>query len=368
MSRAFALCVPVVLASASLAQTGVFLLAPIGNESIRYAGPLTGDGAVVGGASRARLFDDGQAAMWSSATRDGVGLGRPGVDGLTRVTDLSDDARTALVLVTEGVDRSYFLWRDGAGYSAIAPDASWYDWAAYGLSRDGRTVAGTAFVQGEGSKAVVWRDGGAAQDLQRDPAWRSSAATVIGPDGSILGNVAHGDDETWGVRWSNGEPTELFAFPTDHHGLITAVSSDGSVYGGAAPFDDPIASKPFTWSPQGGYVELPLDDGFESGWVFDATLDGRLAVGRAAVGSGEHASVWVDGEHLLFGEYLAAQGIDSAGWEFSTLGAVSDDGRVFAGYATDPLGNSAGFVAIVPAPPALPAVLAGVLTLGRRKR
>jgi hypothetical protein len=172
------------------------------------------------------------------------------------------------------------------------------------------------------------------------------------------------------VRWSGDTADELFTLPQG--GLISSVSGDERfLYGNSMLNGDPFTEAPFRWSEDAGVEQLPVADGFAAGAVLGISFDGRIAIGYSLDDDFPHetvASVWIDGEHTSFGEFLAAQGMDSVGWEFGILTAISDDGNVVVGYGTDPSGRFGTFVAIVPAPPAMLGLLVGALAGGHRRR
>lgn len=265
---------------------------------------------------------------------------------------------------------------------------------AYGASANGATIVGSRYedLYGDGimrSRAVQWRAFGDAEDLPLPGGYDISQAKTSSRDGKVVaGYVGRGEAgadallATSAAIWKGGLVTLVDSDPDDGiDSVMNAVSGDGSVGILRAAITRPGVQV------AGGYdIELattfPLHnadsdgDGVEDhdSDALAVNFDGSLIGGWVALGGDPVATIWERGLDGSYAEYTAAEYLSSRGvigmdgWQLGGVSGISDDGTMIAGWGINPIGQSDGWVAMVPAPGPLALLGIGGVLAARRRR
>jgi probable HAF family extracellular repeat protein len=237
---------------------------------------------------------------------------------------------------------------------------------AWGLSGDGSTVVG--YSNGaSGYEAFIWTSGGGMVGLGDLAGYERSYALAASLDGSTV--VGYGADSTIDEAfiWTgSGGMVGLGDLPGgSSNSSATDVSDDGSTVVGYS--NGASGDEAFIWTGGGGMVGL----GDLAGGTFESnargvSADGSIVVGYSDGGSGNEAFIWdaTNGMREL-DVVLTDLGLDLTGWTLHGADDISDDGRVIAGYGTNPSGHREAWIAIIDEPQAVPTLSQwGLIALG----
>jgi probable HAF family extracellular repeat protein len=303
-----------------------------------------------------------------------------------------------------------------------APQQLWfanYDNVAFNASFDGTIVVGTYASQNGAAQVPVKFQNGVVTELTTP----SMGAYALGCSAS--GDVIVGGGAANAFRWTPSGPVSFSGLPGHNHSFAYGVSADGQTAVGESD-SNLNAMHPIVW-PSGrtsNPVALPYPTGFNTtARALDVSADGNTIVGSASDQEIQHACVWVNGAVTDLGglpvttgvpmsqatgvsadgsvivgntghsddtqwnianphafiwtptrgmidlkTYLGYYGLDSTGWTFDQITAVSDDGMTFVGSGHYPDGNSGGWIATVPGPSAAAIFFIAAAALGPRRR
>lgn len=261
---------------------------------------------------------------------------------------------------------------------------------ASGVSGAGSEVVGCRLSDGV-AEAVVWTVGHGARSLPGLPGCRDFEATAVSADGDVVAGscLSDGREEAFCWNESDGSMRLLGRLPNGHASVVLAVSADGTVVVGRS--NTPTTHEAFRWTEAEGMVGLGVLPGDTSSEARDVSSDGSVVVGcgtheaflwserdgmvslraegddvylltangvsadaAVVVGTGQtkvghRACVWdaVHGTRTVREVLQAQSGADDllGGWKLSAANAISDDGRVVAGWGTNPEGNIEAWVA-----------------------
>jgi uncharacterized membrane protein len=322
----------------------------------------------------------------------------PGGDVLSSAQDVTADGTLVVGYGTSARGREALKWTAAEGPISLASAPS----TVYRVNRTGQVLVGKAIDTANRAHAAVWRDGSGPQLLPYDneEAFVRSTSTAVSGDGLVIAGSLKpwGYAETRGVLWRG---TQLFELA----GLPSGLTEDGAVWVGSGsyfkassnhyalrngaklPFatacltDILCDAQAFDVSNDGRYVvgyshvpaetsPNPDEDGRIRAVRWDTTRatvdtlssqgdavalaisdDGRVAVGYAtdpSVSETTRAMRWADGSEHAVAALLDAAGIDRQGWELTQANAVSGDGRVIVGDGVDPEGRASGWIAVLP--------------------
>ena len=275
-------------------------------------------------------------------------------------------------------------WTASTGMTSIGlipRDPEWdsyYSWSsAAGVSGDGVTIVGWAETYELGSRAIRWTAGTGIQSIanyrNRATGISTDGATVIGyehsangrlafltglnggriflgdlpggtletypydvsGDGSVIVGYGYGASGSEAFRWTAADGmVGLGVLPGDSYSSASAVSSDGTTIVG---YSHGVSGREaFVWNSANGMVGLgDLPGGSFQSAASGVSGDGSTVVGRSssvAAPSGE-AIIWDGINGMRSVHALATQaGIDLTGWELTSAGRISDDGRVIVGH------------------------------------
>ncbi len=255
---------------------------------------ISGDGAVVGGASVRpnSLNENGSPFRWTS----GGGMVFPGSLGGTEggsVNGLSPDG-SIMVGTASSQDFSYraFMWTAATGNVALPAVQNQASAGAQALTPDASVIVGFAGINSMANPhAVVWRLSGGSYTASRLPELNVntiSSALAVTPDGAVIVGQSAGR----AVRWTETGIQNLGEIPGGIAGstyIATAVSADGNTVVGLANYNATQGTgTAFIWDPARGMRDLNfvlasdfgLDlGGFQCFYARGISADGKVIVG-----------------------------------------------------------------------------------------
>jgi probable HAF family extracellular repeat protein len=280
---------------------------------------------------------------WMPTMRD-IDIGGIGAAGVSR------DGRTIVGTAFDTAGRQQAaIWLRSAEWrllGSIVPNAASCDAnlsSSYGVNGDGTVVVGLAWNGCTIARAFRWEESTGMVDLGSTVPGRSSRANAVSGDGNIV--VGWQDATTGfrqGARWVNGRQ-ELFTGPVGVVGEAQAANHDGSVVVGQVCRPGGTDQSAWIWTSRDGLqclapprLGLPL---FKIGIALATSDDGRVIGGAQSFGLESEALLWIDREGSYLKDYLRANGVANAfeGWvNTGFITGVSPDGRVLVGYGAGP--------------------------------
>lgn len=273
------------------------------------------------------------------------------------------------------------------------------------LSTNGTIIGGSVFgdLDGNGNSrhAVVWRDFGRAELLPVPAGTRASEVWAVSEDGGFAYGAiseqgmpsdqpkmkpANSKGIIWNPNVGGGYTVvdHLAAGPDAESLAFTGVSDDGGL--ALATINTTRAnSKGGLYAMTSGEFDL-LDGGDING---DGTIDlmddhdsaanalsadGLIIGGSITVGGEELAALWIMGaggayEYHDVGTYLSNLGSTGQdGWTLRAVTGVSADGSMITGVGVNPLGQTTGWYATIPAPGSIALLGLSGLVAARRRR
>ncbi|UYV11631.1 MAG: hypothetical protein NCW75_10015 [Phycisphaera sp.] len=156
-------------------------------------------------------------------------------------------------------------------------------------------------------------------DLLPSPGLRGGEPRAINADGSVVVGWSHAGASTISaVRWNAAGNVEAL-FDDGVRSLAFATNQDGRYAFGEFRTRD--GQRAFRWSEGTGREDLGVDLPSRTRVAWDASADGRVAVGDG--GTGTNAWWWREGEGM--------ETLDMPGWDNTTAKAVSADGTIVVG-------------------------------------
>ena len=321
-------------------------------HAMSRASAVSADGSVVVGT--ATTAGGGSQAFRWTATTGMAGLGF--LPGGTRSAATGVSADGSVVVGTGDTSgtpptpSSAWRWSVATGTVRVQPVSGSYLCAASGVSGDGATVAGTCLTVND--EAFRWTESSGPTGLGRfgGGSNQTSSAAAISSNGALIVGAGH-PVLTGAVSWPTGASATLLGkLPGDASARATAVSRDGTVIVGAST-DGAQVSRAFVWTQSTGMVAL---DGAAAGLrqhvAAGVSGDGTIVVGWATLDNADIAIVWdaKQGLRRLDVALATEHGTDIGGWKLERATAISDDGRTIAGFGTDPLGQTEGWIVRLP--------------------
>lgn len=203
--------------------------------------------------------------------------------------------------------------------------------SSWGMTSDGQTVVGLAWVNGAEAHGVKWNEATGMVDLGSTVPERSSRANSINDDGTII--VGWQDDDygdRLGVYWKNGTQVALTDDNGNPTGEAMGVTPDGKTIVGFT-FDNP-----FIWNETEGYTSITHPDPDYSGGAAGVTDDGKTVVGyfrpwNGPAVLGEGFIYTKENGRLNLNEYVASLGLDDLGITLALPLAISPNGKYISG-------------------------------------
>jgi probable HAF family extracellular repeat protein len=308
------------------------------------------NGAMVGGGFRA------PGGFYWMPTSGSVFIGGTGVASVSR------DGRTIVGSALDNLGREQAgIWLRGTEWrllGSVVPNPAPCDAlisSSYGASADGKVIVGLAWNGCNFARAFRWEESTGMVDLGSTVAGQSSRANGVSGDGRVVvGWQEHALGYRQGARWVDGRQT-IFVNGSTFAGEARGANADGTIIvGQTCHFGDASEQSAWVWTPAGGVVclppprlQLPLG---RIGAAYAVSDDGRVVGGAQTFGLESESLIWIDRTPYYLKDYLRANGVPDAfeGWVNTgfVLG-MSRDGRVLVGYGAGPR-DFTGYVVILP--------------------
>jgi len=381
-------------------------------DTAMYCGAygVSGDGSViVGYGTVGDSESDFEAARWEDLDGDGqfeVEPLDPDWPYFTIAYDASEDGSVIVGLSRSVPFDQAFRWTRATGIE-ILPGLGPYA-CVFGVSADGRTIAGGSGVPGY--QACIWVDGnvGGLGHLPggTDDSWALGGISADGSTALGYGVTTRSTPRGEAFRWKdlNGnrlvDPDEKLNDHSDVFGLgdfpggivrskALGASEDGSFVVGFSASDS--GEEAFRWQDLNGngvvdpdekldvrYPEFALGDlpgGVFQSTAQDVSADGSIVVGYGTSPNGQEAFLWDESrgmrrlEDVLVDEWGLGPDEFDPDWTLIDARDISYDGSVIVGLGTNPSGETQGWVVVIPEPATLTLLtLGGLAVVGRRKR
>lgn len=307
----------------------------------------------------------GRAFRWTAAGGM-VDLGDLAGGGGSEALAVNADG-SVVAGVAAGYDTA-FRWSQSTGMVELQHGAGEVSTPS-AVSTDGRYVSGS-LAAGLVQRAVRWDETGSFQSL--GPEGTRLAARGMSADGSRVVGYKVSDPGRTAFTWTAaGGYSDLPNLPGDTFRFsITpnAMSGDGTAFVGEGDNDLAGRTQAFRWTEASGYQYLALNPAASS--VATALdFDGSVVVGNYFPGGLSRAFYWTEsGGGVDLQTLLAANGATGlAGWTLVSATGVSADGTVVVGTARNAALQDTAFIAVIPAPGPVGALLLGLLCIRRRR-
>jgi probable HAF family extracellular repeat protein len=242
-----------------------------------------------------------------------------------------------------------FVWTPGLRMVNLGALPGSSNSASLSVSLDGSVVVGTCEYVGY-SEAFRWTNGTGMVGLGGFPGQPvDSDARATNGDGSVVVGVGKMGGIEHPFRWTSSTGMVSLGFlPGCTAGGAEDVSADGSVVVGVSWGTDMEA---FRWTPGGGMVGLgDLAGGPLSSVAWGVSPSGLVIVGSGRTAADNEAVFWTPSQGPISIEArLTSLGVTSHnGWRLTYAHSVSADGLRIIGGGFNPLGQSEGWIAILP--------------------
>lgn len=363
---------------------GIGQLSP---NSWSYVASVSGDGSIVVGSS----FDsDGirKAVLWNHNTGL-VNLGtlyEPDYDSWAASVSYNGNHIVGWSRNTDEDIRG-FLWTASSGMQELTGlSEGGINSTGQSISGDGSLIVGNSQGTAD-NEATYWTSPSSITSLGLMSAEHTqSTAFGISHDGSLI--VGYSGTGTHAVR-DPGDQAFLWSESTGYQSLgdlpggidsafAREISGNGQWVVGSGSSTN--GEEAFRWSSETGMVPLgSLTDPFTRSRGLDVS-DAGVVVGMAAVPVNENPLHLEDGEAFLWTEELGMVSLEDyltdeygladqlEGWSLRGASGLSADGTVIVGFGQNPLGESEGWIAVIPEPTTLCFLSIGGLIMIRRKR
>jgi len=306
---------------------------------------VSADGSVVVGSGTSAAGK--QAFRWSES--DGmVALGNPGkVFGQTWAIAASADGS---VIVGYGEadapdwdHHKAFIWTKSSGLHLLATSKKSQRSEAWGVSADGKVVAGD-----DGEQAFRWDDKNGSVELGILPGRSNSRAIAISTDGSVITGSSYNLpswDKQEAFVWTREAGIQgLGLLPGGSWSFPNAISPDGFVIAGTA--DSSSGTSAFRWTRKSGLVRIGQLPEATMTHPASVSADGKVIVGGSYVDR-DHATAFIwDEKHgirSLQAVLEAEYGLKLTGWHLQTASGITPDASAIVGSGTNPAGQQEAF-------------------------
>jgi probable HAF family extracellular repeat protein len=317
-------------------------LDPLTPSASSFATAISPDGSVVVGGS-VDSSGANEGFRWTAGTMSGLGFPgcasncQAGASGVNQQGIISG-------FVGSGAPSLAYSWTNGVGTPlGLLPGVTTS--IANAIAAQANVVVGT----GQSNVAIVWRNGLATALLPLSM-FPSSGGDGVSGNGQVVVGISSDPQCAFcarAVMWEGTTVSPLgYLGEFDTFSAALAANADGSVILGYSGGQFPPSITPVRW-----VNGAPLSLGDLDPYAIDAT--GLVVAGGSPSNAVPGAIRWTsaDGEQSIQ-MLLTAAGVDTTGWIFQRA-TVNGNGRVFAGYGTDPNGNNQAFIARLPLPAAL---------------
>ncbi|MGE0481668.1 MAG: hypothetical protein AB7Q17_14475 [Phycisphaerae bacterium] len=320
--RCVAAAAVVLLASPLNAQTiqSIGALSPTGTST---AYGVSADGsAVVGYANSSGVL---RAIRWTSAGGlQNLGVPPTGIRSIGFAISADGYAVTGLC-VLPGTGH-VFLWTAESGLEDLGTLPIQNVSYGFAISGDGLVIGGGPSTGAEGH-AFTWDSASGFVDLNKLPGGLASALYGLNADGSAgagFSGTTLGDRAVLWTRAGGMEDLGVLAGGATSKG--NAISADGTAIAGTS--DSSLGQRAFRWTRSGGMEDLGTAAGRSTSDGLAISADGSIVAGRDELG----AILWTRETGCVdLPSFLAARGVNLAGWTLAACYGVSRDGTALAG-------------------------------------
>jgi probable HAF family extracellular repeat protein len=321
-------------------------LAPLATPPASIPTAISPDGSVVVGYSTDGSGTD-EGFRWAAGTM--TGLGFPGCTGdcQSHATGVNQQAIISGYVGNIGPSVSHpYSWTNGVATPLPLLSGGTTSLAG-GVAAQTNVIAGSG---DPGAQAIVWQNGVATALPPLSTSIPSSTAAGVSGNGQVIVGSSSYDpsnpSNTQAVMWQGAVVTPLPFLDKYTYSSAVAANADGSVILGQSATVIPRSAIPVRW-----VNGIPSVPGVFVPYAIDAT--GLVAAGAAPPNAVPGATRWTPaGLEESIQPLLTAAGVDTTGWIFQRA-VVNGNGRMFAGYGTDPNGHYQAFIARLPLPASL---------------
>lgn len=332
--------------------TGLGFL-PGGTQSMGLT--VSPTGAWVGGLATSGAGNE--AARWNTKTQKLSRLGiLPGYQN-SLINAFSSNGTVAVGTASSLGTQEALRWtKKGFARLGFLPGNQDYS-RAQAISADGSVIAGTAIKPGVGRQAVIWTRAKGMVVLGDLGGTHQSSGSGISADGKVVvgatstATSAAVDTDAIAFRWTKkGGMVALGTLPNASTSRATGISANGKVAVGTCSTNGKMQA--CRWVGTGPAQGLGFISGYDNSVLWHTSRDGSVAVGQAHLINAVNqqivsaAVIW-DQTHGLrkLEDVLATDyGISTAGWKIESARGVSSDGKIIAGYGTNPSGKVEGWM------------------------
>jgi len=230
--------------------------------------------------------------------------------------------------------------------------------STYDSSDDGKVIVGLAWNGCSFARAFRWEESTGMVDLGTLTQGLSTRANGISGDGRVIVGWQDTGGGRRGTRWVDGKQ-ELFTGPSGIIGEAQAANRDGSVVVGQscefAGRENPFGNQQaWIWTSREGVrclqpPRIRVLDNF-IGTALATSEDGRIVGGSHSFGLEAESLLWIDREPVYLKDYLRANGVPDAfqGWvNTGFITGISRDGRMLVGHGAGRR-DFQGFIVMLP--------------------
>lgn len=330
-----------------LCEAATVSFVPLG-PSILEVSDISADGSTFVGTLGTSPWEAFVGRLGEDPLRLGTELGVRGTGGGA----ISGDGKVIAGGIFDAYpDRSVFIWSTTSPMRRIDGGSGVLLDTVSGISFNGDVLVGRMRVL-DGNKwlAYRWTEATGAVPLGELPGGNvDSFAVDVSADGRVVVGNSGVDDGEAPFRWTAEDG--MVRLPTQH-GQALAVSPDGATIVGSSRRNLTVGQRAeaAVWKAGEEVRLLGVLPAGRSSTATDASLSGEVVVG-VSVGVDLYgvAFRWTELSGMKsLATLLTTGGVDLTGWRLHSIRAVSNDGTVFVGRATNPSGRSEEFIATLP--------------------
>jgi probable HAF family extracellular repeat protein len=309
-----------------------------------------------GGFVSAGSFFGGGGLYWMPTS------GTVATGGLVAIAVSRDGKTIAGTALDSRLIQQAAIWQGGRDWrllGGITPNAQPCDRllsGSFGANGDGTVVVGLAWDSCRTARAFRWEESTGMVSLG-SLGGDSTRANAVSADGRVVvGWEEHATGFRQAAKWVDRRE-ELIKGPTDLLGEALSTNHDGSIIVGTAcnPYLPTAAA--WMWTAAAGVTCLPVERPRflvpphpYQGYVHSTSDDGRVMGGSYSFGLDSESLLWLDGQVYFLRDYLRQNGLPDAfdGWvNTGFVTDVSPDGRTLVGYGAGPR-TFQGFMVLLP--------------------
>jgi probable HAF family extracellular repeat protein len=282
--------------------------------------------------------------------------------GCQRVAAVSRDGKTLVGTAYDpaGLEQAA-IWTGGTSWrllGPIRPGAQRCDnllTSSFGASDDARVIVGLGWDGCNYARAFRWEESTGMVDLGSLSGESTRANGASGDGRVVVGWEQAFNGVREGVKWTDGREERIVG-ANGPVGEAFGANRDGSlILGTGCDPASPLANA-WTWTPAAGVKCFPVVRPIwapnlpYNAYMYATSDDGRVIVGAISFGLDAESVVWIDGESFFLRDYLRDHGAPEAFRDWFNTGFALDvtpDGRTIVGYGVGSR-HFQGYLAILP--------------------